>query len=161
SNSVSENALCGTALEYGGGSNVVFSSNTFSNNGVHQNALWSDGLTIGLLSNSNVTNNFFQDNTDVDLIFGSCQNCIIQNNQVRHSGAVTQGSFAALMIQAWPPNIGNYSGSDISKNQISCNSACGFGLLIGGDPWYPVNIVGGFYHDNVIIGAQQGFTISH
>ena len=168
-NSVSKYAVCGTGLQFAIGDKSVFSNSTFAYNGVHdQSNLWADGLTIvgnnSTVSNTNftVSNNEFIDNTDVDLIFGSCQNCRIQNNIISHTGAFSGSSFAALMIQAWPnATSGNYTGSDVSGNQIICNYSCGFGLLIGGDPWYYVDIIGGTYHDNFISGAQQGFTINH
>lgn len=172
-NSRSRNALCGTGLEVSRGSNInttglVVWNSIFEDNGIHNvQGLWSDGLTIHECFECSVTNNIFINNTDVNLVFGGCQRCIIQQNHIIHSGFVDRGSFAAFIIHSWPNpggTSGNYYGSDISQNRIECGSGaserlCGFGLLIGGDPWYLVDTYGGFIHDNYISNAQQGVLI--
>jgi len=65
------------------------------------------------------------------------------------------------MIQSWPGQRGEYTGTTISNNTIDCgpNYRCGFGLLVGGDPWYQVNTYGGSIHDNTIKNAKEGLVI--
>jgi hypothetical protein len=160
-NSVSKNALCGTGLGLGGDGVLVY-NNVIAFNGVHDvSGLWSDGMTVGDGSNLRVLNNEFIDNTDIDLIFGGCKNCRIQNNKITHTTAFSGGSFAALMIHAWPSTSGDYTGSDISNNAIDCgsNKRCGFGLYLGSDAWYITNVFGGSVHDNTVSNAQQGVLI--
>ena len=167
-NNVSKYGVCGTGLLFNTGENIIITNNTFAHNGVHnENMLWSDGLTIGNFKTAQVTNNTFFNNTDVDLIFGGCQNCIIQKNTITHDTTVNGFAWAGLMIQAWPGAMpvdlaGNYTGTDVSNNSIDCGSSknCDFGLLIGGGPWYPVNVYKGYYHNNTVNNAVQGFEIS-
>jgi hypothetical protein len=165
-NSVSKFGLCGTGLEITGvTSKINVSHNTFYGNGAHDvNLLWSDGLTVHDTSGSTFFANNFVDNTDIDFVLGGCQNCVIQQNQVSHSAGFTHSSFAALHIQAWPApdgTSGNYAGSDISGNQIDCgpNRRCGFGIMIGGDPWYNSIVGGGSVHDNLVKNAELGVNV--
>jgi len=162
-NSVSKYAVCGAGLEHAVASGGRITSNTFAYNGVHdKDMLWADGLTIHSLDNSTVSDNEFVDNTDVDLILGGCRNCLIQRNVIRHSGSFPESSFAGFMAHAWPSTSGDYTGSDISGNKVDCGSghSCGFGFLIGGEPWYSVDTYGGVFHDNSVANAQQGFAVS-
>ena len=164
SNSVFKNALCGTGLYLVSGSGFDVNNNTITSNGIHGTPLfWSDGLTALEISNSNISNNLFSDNTDVDLILGACPNCTIKSNTVTHSNLFASSSFAAIMIQAWPNGgtSGNYTGADISFNNINCSigQRCGFGLYIGSSAWYDAKAYGGNVHDNNIVGAQQGFAV--
>jgi hypothetical protein len=163
-NSVFKNALCGTGLYLISGSGFAITNNTITSNGLHDKELfWSDGLTALEISNSNISYNLFSDNTDVDLILGACPNCKIQSNTITHSNVFSSSSFAGIMIQAWPNGgtSGNYTGADISNNNINCSSGqrCGFGLYIGSSAWYDANAYGGNVHDNTIFGAQQGFAV--
>ncbi|MCB9653446.1 MAG: right-handed parallel beta-helix repeat-containing protein [Deltaproteobacteria bacterium] len=162
-NSVSKNALCGTALEVAGrGSGARVVNNTIASNGIHnRSGLWADGITVHDYPDSTFTDNEIIDNTDIDFVLGGCARCVVQRNVIRHSPD-GQGSYAALMIQAWPNGTsGDYSGADFSANTIDCGpaKACGFGILIGSDPWYSAPIYGGSVHDNVIVNPQQGLTI--
>ncbi|MCB9653623.1 MAG: right-handed parallel beta-helix repeat-containing protein [Deltaproteobacteria bacterium] len=163
-NSVSKNALCGTAMEVSGtGTSVYIANNTIAFNGVHNRSfLWADGITVHDYPNSTFIDNEIIDNTDIDLIFGGCANCTVQRNVIRHTADPASGSYAALMIQAWPgATSGNYTGADFSGNHIDCgpSKACGFGILIGSDPWYSAPIHGGAVHHNTIANPQQGLTI--
>jgi hypothetical protein len=163
-NSVFKNALCGTGLYLISGSGFNVNNNTITSNGIHDKEFfWSDGLTALEISNSNISDNLFSDNTDVDLILGACPNCTIKSNRITHSNSFASSSFAGIMIQAWPNGgtTGNYTGADISNNNINCSigQRCGFGLYVGQSAWYEANTYGGNVHDNTIIGAQQGFAI--
>jgi hypothetical protein len=167
-NSVSKNALCGTGLDMGWGNSFVFRNNTVAYNGAHdQPNMWSDGLTVGEGAWATIANNEIIDNTDVDLIFGACQGCVVQSNSITHDNSFSGSSFAAMILHDWPGTTsGNYLGADFSGNFIDCvggptssGHRCGFGLLLGSSAWYVSTPHDGYVHDNVINGAQQGFSI--
>lgn len=171
-NSVSAYALCGTGLVVSGSSaNVTVTGSTFAYNGVHdQQNLWSDGLTVHDASQSVFSGNTFIDNTDVDLIFGGCQHCKIQNNKIVHGPDVAGGSFAALMIHKWPSTSGSYDGVDVSGNSVDCgpNRRCGSGLYVASESWYPETPFGtkvpgqtsGAIHDNTVVNAMNGLYVA-
>jgi hypothetical protein len=158
-----KNASCYTALEVAAGIKAPqITGNRIGPNGTHSiKGMWSDGVTIHDSTNAVVKNNVFIDNTDVQLIFGGCRNCSIEGNRFRHSGSFSQASFAELMIQAWPTTSGDYSGTTTSGNDIDCGASrrCGYGLMIGGAPWYPVPTSGGSIVDNRVKNAQMGLNI--
>jgi len=161
--SVSKNALCATALLVGWKiDNVNISRNTITDNGVHRTVgLWADGITVWDPRDSVFENNILKDNTDVDLIFGGCQNCKIQNNQITHTEDPNKGAFAAIMIHAWPTTSGNFTGTVVSGNSVDCGSGkeCGMGLTVGADGWYVTETFGGEIYNNTIKNAQQGINI--
>jgi hypothetical protein len=162
-NGISENALCGTGMEVSGkNDNVHVTNSLFAFNGIHDSSmLWADGLTAHDCSNSVFTDNYFVDGTDIDFIFGGCQNCVIQNNRIRHTNQFRGAAFAALMIHAWPSTSGNYTGTVLSNNSVDCGEKkrCGFGLYLGADAWYTTNSYGGSFHDNTVTNAQQGVVL--
>lgn len=157
------NALCGTGLYLIAGSNYYVAANTVGFNGIHNESnLWSDGLTAIEIKKSRIVSNLFIDNTDVDLIFGACESCIIQSNEVRHSNSFNSSSFAGIMIHSWPNgSSGNYNGADISRNVVNCSEGhrCGIGIYLGQSAWYNSNTYGGTVHDNSVSGAQLGFAV--
>jgi hypothetical protein len=161
-NSVFKNFSCYSAFEFLGGSGLRISNNIFADNGTHAGHLWADGLTIHDGSNIVVSNNQFVDNTDVQLIMGGCKNCQITGNTLRHVSGPGGGSFADLMVQAWPhATSGRYDGTTVSHNSIDCGSykACGFGLMIGSLPWYNAPVSGGVVSDNSVVNAQLGMNV--
>jgi hypothetical protein len=164
-NSVTMNALCGTGCEVSGtGSGVVLWRNTVAHNGVHNaQGMWADGVTVHDYASTTVADNEFIDNTDIDLIFGGCQSCIIQDNFIWHTTAFSGGAFAALMIHAWPSGAtsGNFTGSHTFGNVIDCGASrrCGFGLYLGPDAWYYADTYGGTVFHNVVDRAEQGVLI--
>jgi hypothetical protein len=163
-NSVSKHAICGTGMGPSG-DRLTVQNSAFVENGDHR-GVWSDGLTVGDATNSKFIGNLFISNSDVDFIFGGCKSCVIQNNVIKHSTHYRYGSFAAFMTHAWPDGAtsGDYSGSDISGNQVDCGAArgCGFGMMLGADPWYQAKYYGGGdYHDNAVTNAQEGLIIDH
>ncbi|MCM2322683.1 MAG: hypothetical protein NDJ90_05435 [Oligoflexia bacterium] len=163
-NSVSKLALCGTGLEVAGlQPRLLIERNTFAYNGRHEvRMLWADGLTVHESEESVISENDLVDNTDVDLIFGGCQNCRIQRNRITHSEDYASSSFAAFHLQSWPGGTsGNYTGSDVSGNEVDCGPRrrCGFGLFLGGDPWYSAKVYGGSVHGNRVRNAQQGVIV--
>ena len=160
---VSRFALCGTAM-WVKGDRLDIRNNAIVFNGAHDaNMLWADGMTVLDASNSNFTDNYFLDNTDVDFIFGGCQKCAINGNRIEHSSLFVGSSFAAMMLHAWPDGAtsGDYTGTDVSRNVIDCGPErrCGFGLYLGAESWYSAPLFGGYFHDNVIRNALGGFMV--
>lgn len=161
--SVFRDMACYTALEYGTGKNVIITDNMFSDNGTHDlQSQWADGLTIHSGDHFKVTGNRFRDNTDVQLIFGSCISCVVTNNRLVHSGSAKGGSFAEVMLHAWPgATSGDYTGTKVSRNFIDCGMQrrCGFGIMIGSMPWYDAPAFGGAVTDNIVRGAMLALNI--
>jgi hypothetical protein len=148
---------CYTALEYKGGAHGRIERNIFANNGTHTKyMMWSDGLTVHGASGLSVERNRFVNNTDVQLIFGGCTDCTVAKNVFRHTAAASTGSFAELMIHAWPKaTTGQYNGTRVFGNDIDCGAQrrCGFGLMLGSTPWYDAPTSGGSVTGNRIANA--------
>lgn len=170
-NSVSRNAVCGTGLQIAKGNKITVTRSTFAGNGRHnQKMLWADGLTVHDAADSTFNDNTFIDNTDVDLIFGGCERCRIQNNTIRHTADTAGGSFVALMIHKWPTTSGSYANVDVSGNRVDCGPAraCGSGLYIASESWYPETPFGsqapgqvsGAIHDNTVVNAMNGVYVA-
>lgn len=170
--SVSMYALCGTGLVViPPAVGVTMVRNTFAHNGVHTTQyLWSDGLTVLESEGSVYSQNAFIDNTDIDLIFGGCRNCSIQNNTVTHTAEPSGGAFAAIMIQKWPSTSGSYEGVDVSGNAVDCGPLrnCGSGLYIGSESWYDETPYGtlvdgqtsGLITGNTVVNAMNALYIA-
>jgi hypothetical protein len=163
SNSVIKNTPCSTGTEIRASStSLTFVNNFVGPNGVHnEEAMWSDGLTVHNNAQAQVIANVFFNNTDVDLIFGGCQNCQIQKNKILHDNQFTGSSFTGLMIHSWTPEAGNYRGSLVSDNEINCGAKkrCGFGLYLGSYSWYKQPMFGGEYRNNKITNTMLGLNI--
>lgn len=161
--SVFRDMACYTAFEYGDGVSTVFTDNDFTGNGIHKRPLhWADGLTIHHGKNLRVSGNRFRDNTDVQLIFGECIDCTVADNRFSHSAAAGGGSFADLMLQAWPKvTSGDFTGTKVIHNTIDCGSQhrCGFGIMIGSAPWYDAPAFGGSVTDNTVRGAMLAINV--
>jgi hypothetical protein len=155
--SVLSGFACYTALEYKHGTQGRIERNLFVNNGNHiLRMMWSDGLTIHDANQLSIVRNRFIDNTDVQLILGGCMNCTVANNVFRHMGAASKGSFAELMLQAWPKaTTGRYDGTRVTGNDIDCGvqRRCGFALMLGSTPWYDAPTSGGSVTGNRIANA--------
>jgi hypothetical protein len=156
---------CYTALEYGTGVGAVITDNAFVGNGTHNVLLgWADGLTIHTARKFRVSGNRFHDNTDVQLIFGSCIDCTVTVNVFTHGGTAAGGSFAELMLQAWPKaTSGDYTGTQVTRNRIDCGAQrrCGFGIMIGSSPWYDAPAFGGSVTYNRVRGAMLALNIDY
>lgn len=156
--SVLAHFACYTALEFRGGKDGRIEHNLFLSNGDHTRAMmWADGLTIHGGQRLRIANNHFVDNSDVQLVFGGCIDCMVTGNRLRHSGLASGGAFAGLMIHAWPDGAttGRYDGSRFAGNDIDCGpkQRCGFGLMIGATPWYDAPTSGGTITGNRIRNA--------
>jgi hypothetical protein len=123
--------------------------------------MWADGVTIHDTSGAHVEGNHFRDNTDVQLVFGGCRGCTVKGNIFRHSAAFAHASFAELMLHSWPNTSGDFTGSITSQNNIDCNKArrCGYGIMIGGEPWYPARTFGGAVSNNRIANALLAMNV--
>ena len=161
--SVLKDQPCYTALEVIETANqFVFTNNLVANNGTHTTAgFWADGVTVHDNKDAVVTNNSFYNNTDVDLIFGGCQNCLVKGNVIRHSSSRAGSTFSALMIYAWERTSGNYLGSKFEYNVIDCGAAksCGYGLYIGGAAWRPAKVYGAVVRYNTIKNAMVALAV--
>lgn len=123
--------------------------------------MWADGVTIHDSRGARVEGNVFRANTDVQLILGGCRNCTIRRNVFRHSASFIHASFVELMLHAWPNSSGDFSRSITSENDINCGVArrCGYGIMIGGEPWYPTRTLGGMVSDNRVAGALVALNV--
>ena len=161
--SVIRDTTCYTAVEVVGGvAGLRLTDNIIGPNGDHRpGEIWSDGATIHDAERAVVTGNLFTDNTDVQLIFGGCRDCRVSGNRFRHSPAFRNGSFAELMIHAWPTTSGRFDGTVVTGNDIDCGSArnCGFGLIVGARPWYKAPTSGGTIVGNRIRNARVGLNV--
>lgn len=161
--SVFRDMACYSALEYGRGAGAVIRDNDFTANGTHTAALrWADGLTLHDVTGFQVTANRFRDNTDVQLILGGCVGCTITDNRFDHGGTAAGGSFAELMLQAWPnATSGDFTGTSTADNRIDCGARrrCGFGLMIGSAPWYAAPAFGGTVTRNRVRGAMLALNV--
>jgi hypothetical protein len=131
--------------------------------------MWADGFNLKDGKRNAIHANEFVDNTDIDLVLGGCVDCRVQDNSFTHSSDYSGSSFGVVHLSAWPDKAtgenltsGDFSGTDISGNTIDCgpDKNCGFGLKIGGEPWYSVEVCCGHVHHNSIRNAQQGLYIS-
>lgn len=156
-------ASCYTALEFAKGvKGIIIRNNVIGPNGNHNiKDMWADGITVHEAANAIFENNIFQDNTDVQLIFGGCTGCRITKNKFIHSQSIIHASFAELMLHAWPDTSGNFSDSATSDNDIDCGleRRCGYGIMIGGEPWYPSRASGGTVSGNRVANALMAINI--
>ncbi len=141
--SQSRNAVCGTGAEVDA-SNFVISQTGFSGNGTNVDSrdtkkLWADGLTLLRCENGRILNNWFEDNTDLDLVIGGGRNCQVSGNRITHN---YQYGFGGLSVSWFPPGAGQHAGSVITNNHVVGNGRLMFGIILGDDPWRPFCING-------------------
>lgn len=136
-------------------------NNIIGPNGVHRDNQWADGITIHDSQDMLISKNLFIDNTDVQLILGGCLRCEVSKNMFRHGAKFENSSFAELMIHAWPNTSGNFYGSGFFKNTINCGTSkrCGYGIMIGGQPWYDTKARGGNVTGNSVDNAMVGLNV--
>lgn len=162
-NALIRNFSCYTGMEVvATAARPAIINSTIGPNGTHNlPQMWADGVTIHDSSGARIEGNVFRDNTDVQLIFGGCRDCTIRRNIFRHSASFAHASFAELMLHAWPNSSGNFSGSVTSGNDINCGASrrCGYGIMIGGEPWYPARTSGGMISDNRVAGALVALNV--
>ncbi len=170
--SASVNALCGTAIGWAvakTGIGSVITKNYIANNGLGfpKRTIWSDGLTIGKVSGATITDNLFQDSTDVDVVIGGATNSTFRGNVIRH---LSRHSFAGFMLTNWSlrsspgtAQWADFRGFDISDNTFNCNSRVEICVQIGVFPWFfpPTDwarwrTMGGIFRNNRIYTHLQG-----
>lgn len=143
-------ALCGTGMEWRGGSAVI-SGNYFGGNGDNSTTnMWSDGLTIHEADGSTIENNTLWNNSDVSLILGGGAGTTVRGNVLMQT---TQRAFAALMLDNFNGGTsGNFTGSLVTGNTINCTTLlCDFGINLGPHAWYlSANILGGEVTGNAV-----------
>lgn len=102
--------------------------------------------------------NTFVDNSDVNLICGSCPNATITGNSISHANGA---SFAALMLDNFNgATDGNFCGATVASNTIACNGKCHYGVMLGPHCWYASPaIVGGTITSNSVSGAGININI--
>jgi len=127
------NALCGSAFEvHSDGLSVT--NSYFANNGYeYPTGPWADGLTVWGCLNGSVHDNFFSDNTDVDLIVGGASNCSVYSNTISHADV---RGLAGLMVGWFPGFNGNHSTASYHDNTITSSlNKLSFGLMVGQHAW--------------------------
>ena len=173
--SASVNALCGTAVGWAvakTGINSVLKNNYIANNGIGypDNTIWSDGLTIGQVSNATITGNLFQDSTDVDVVIGGATNTTFSDNIIYHPNL---NSFAGFMLTNWSlrnspqtAQWADFRGLVVSNNIFRCNYHVQICVQIGIFPWfYPETdwanwrTMGGTFLNNKIFTQNQGINV--
>ena len=161
-NSVSKNALCGTALEVTS-TNVAFSR--FENNGLHKRYMWADGLTLLECPGKFAYGNYFTGNTDVDCVIGTGP-CDVIGNRIVHERKSRTSAFAAINVFTFANHKKPHAGTRVAKNTIDCGNrrGCGAGIHVGSEAWIPGGsgrpVVGPVHiYDNYILAAQGGILI--
>lgn len=161
--SVLRDFTCYTALEvHSGSNNLIIEDSLFGWNGDHRQPYGvADGVTIHDSVGAIVRRNRFFDNTDVQLVFGGCRNCVVTSNTFSHSGTALGSAFAELMLHSWPSTSGDFKGTKVTSNRIDCGSkrACGFGIQIGAEPWYEGRAFGGSVSANLVTNARIGMNV--
>jgi hypothetical protein len=120
---------------------------------------WSDGLTVWYCGGGGqVHDNYFENNTDVDLIFGGGGTCSVTGNHISHT---SRYGFAGLMI-GWFGGVADHSGFYYANNTVTAAlNTLGFGIMFGHHPWnLNVTIAGGAtITNNTVTGAVVGVAV--
>jgi hypothetical protein len=134
-------AMCGSGMEvYTNDLNTGFEiyNSTFFDNGweagsTPNNAV-SDGLTLGRCGTGYVHDNWFYDNSDIDLVLFTGPNCGIARNIISHT---FKYGYAGMQVSGADINgAGDNTGSQYWSNQISSNpDLLSFGIVVGNHPW--------------------------
>jgi hypothetical protein len=157
----STRAICGSGMTIGDSSDFVVYGSWFYDNGRQPEeannigGLWADGLTVYKCVNAAIRDNFFWDNTDIDLAVGGGSKCAVYRNSITH---MSKYAFAGLVAgDATRP------GGEISNNTVTSGyNLLGFGILAGCHPW---PLCGGAYvldvsvHDNRVTGAVVNLVV--
>lgn len=157
----SHGAVCGSAMTIGGSTNFQVYGSWFYDNGRQPeeagniSGLWADGLTVFRCPGSTIRDNYFWDNTDVDLGVNGGPSCAVYRNTIAHT---YKYAFAGLVIGD-PTN----AGGEFSDNVVSSGyDLLGFGIIVGCHPW---SQCGGGYasnvnvHDNLVSGAVVNLAV--
>lgn len=156
-NNVFKRAVCGAAVGVSG--NYTVDSNTFLDNGTGIESFipngtepWADGIRVGTCDSGHITNNTFDDSTDLSLSIEYTSGCEIRNNLIRQ---INRKSFGGL-------GFANHShpGTTIQYNTIQGNGKMSMGMAIGGNPWCGTGPAdGATISNNSISGTKVGLNV--
>lgn len=157
--SASINALCASGLEWTG-DQCNIQHNFFASNGDHYTTnMWSDGLTLLQCRYGVLLDNYFQDNSDVNLILGCGTGSYVNGVSIMMQQAAC---YAGLMLDCFDGSTcGDYTNFGATNITIDCGAQrCDFGANFGPLPWYAApNIVGGTVDGMSVIGGKQGVNV--
>lgn len=156
-------AMCGSSLEVEYGSNwEIYNSNVSGNgrswteSGVNER--WSDGITLLNCNWGYVGYNYTWDNTDIGIVVGGGQNCVIEWNNIRN---YEKYGFAGFHVGNFNQS-GNHADAQYRYNDVaSWYDQQSFGIVIGFHPWnatLPVPYAG-HVNDNWTWGAVVNLAI--
>lgn len=134
----SVNALCGSAMEVNGIDFDIY-SNYLADNGFEEGEgsdvyeQWADGLTITGCWGGHAYNNVAVDNTDVGIVVGEGENCVIDYNEIEQTDKY---AFAAFHVGTFGVDEAEHTNASYYENTIvSALDKAGFGLAVGMHPW--------------------------
>lgn len=135
----STHALCGSAMAVEG-RDFRIHDNWIADNGwdIFEKVggkleVWADGMTVWRCERGQIYDNWFEDNTDIDLVVGGGPGCQVLNNEIHH---VRKYGFGGIHVGWFPNGDGNHEGSIFEGNRIvSEPNRLHFGLLVGFHPW--------------------------
>jgi hypothetical protein len=157
----SKRAVCGSAMTLGDSADFQIYGTFFYDNGAQPEdangveGFWADGLTVFKCIDAVIRDNYFWDNTDVDLGVNGGARCSVYRNKITHTNRY---GFAGLV--AGDPSR---TGGEFSDNTISsARNMLGFGLLIGCHPWAQCGggyVSGLSVHNNHVTGAVVNLAV--
>jgi hypothetical protein len=155
----SASAVCGTGMVTSGSGYEVVNSLFYDNGRQPEDGapsgMWADGLTVYSCVNSTIRDNYFADNTDVDLGVNGSSGCSAYRNTVVHNAKY---AFAGLVF-----GDPGYSGGEFSDNSVSSSyNKLGFGLIVGCHPWLgvcPGDAHNVYVHNNSSTGAVVNLAV--
>lgn len=105
---------------------------TLTSSQIPDKVLIKAGLTLVRCTGGSVHDNFFEENTDIDLVVANGAACEVKFNTIRHWGRY---GFAGLHVAKFEQSD-NHAGSRYRNNDIySEPDRLAFGLIVGMHPW--------------------------
>ncbi|HEX2833197.1 MAG TPA: right-handed parallel beta-helix repeat-containing protein [Thermoanaerobaculia bacterium] len=157
-------AVCGAALGIGaengsGGDYYSIDNNYFDDNGIGATDYrppntepWADGIRVIDCTNASITNNTFDDSTDLSLSIENTTNCTIENNLIRQYNRYGIGGIGFANH--------THSGTVMRYNTVQGNNLMSIGFAIGGNPWCASGASSGAtIQYNTISGAKVGMNV--
>lgn len=108
---------------------------------------------------ASVHDNYFEDNTDIDLVVGGGPGAVIQNNNIQHFAA---HGFGGIHVGYFAPHNGDHSGSTYGPNTVGSSvDQLAFGVIVGIHPWDTTvsNPSAGTVQNNNIQGAVVNLAV--
>lgn len=166
-NSVSKNALCGFGLNILG-KNILVKNDSFVSNGNHLlPGMWANGVSSYENNDGlRVLYSRFIDNTGMHIQLGAALKQKVQHNTIQNSSDSLAGAYAGIVLYDYGKATNNptYTDSVVSLNTIEGGTTrnCGFGILLGSDPWNvvrPLHVTSATINSNTITDAQVGILL--